>query len=194
MLTYFSIKRFTLGHHHTWQVCVRARFWMWNSYPLNVHFQRNLNSVEPIFKTYCRNTGWHEKIWWRVSLNARSEASCNTSVLSCSPQTCRDEAFPRDAPWLLAEKSLALGAVKASICPSWAALGWLPGAASYLPFNCRAKQLMLNQENSWAKTNCRKLFSLPLRMRGRELLHPNSFGAGTVGKLSNLGVIVLEEL
>lgn len=118
MLTYFSIKRFTLGHHHAWQVCVRARFWTWNSYPLGecVHFQRTLNSVEPIFKTYCHSSGWCEKIWWQMSrqmsLHIRSEASCNTLVLRYSLQTWRDVAFPRDAPWLSAEKSLALGAVR----------------------------------------------------------------------------------
>lgn len=52
-----------------------------------------------------------------------------------------------------------------------------------LPFHCRAEQLMLNQENSWAKPNRYKLFFLPMRMKGRRLLHPNSLGAGTVGKL-----------
>lgn len=185
MLTCFSIKLFTLGHHRTRWVCVRACFSTWNSYPLYecVHFRRNLNSVEPIFKTYSHGTGWCEKIWWQVSPNVRSEASCNTLVLSCSPQTCRDVAFPRDARWLLAEKWLALGAVRHRSALCELLLGGCQVQWATCHLTVGQSSLCWTKKNSGAKTNRYKLFSLPMRMRGRRLLRPNSFGAVTVGKL-----------
>lgn len=56
MLTYLSVKRFTLGHRQPRWVGVRARFW---NGPVRgaCSLLKELSSVELLFKTYWHGTG-----------------------------------------------------------------------------------------------------------------------------------------